>query len=136
MGDIVDLQQSQPQFDVLGPCEITAINGLDITLDGDVTLLDVGDYLCPEDQSCIPQIPVEFQQLLAQRVVCKIYELQGYLDKLKAAKEIQKEMEDALTALITPRMQSSPKVINPSWGGRKPGNSWARFNPPAGRENS
>lgn len=136
IGDTVDLQASQPQFDFLGPVEITDINTLDITLDGDVSALSVGDYLCPEGQTCVPQVPVEFQQLLAQRVVCKIYELQGYLDKLKAAKAILKEMEDALTAIITPRTQSSPKVINPSWGGRKPGNSWARFNPPAGRANS
>jgi hypothetical protein len=79
----------------------------------------------------VPQVPVEFQQLLAQRVVVKIYELQGYLDKMKAAQAKLEEMEMALTALITPRMQAAPKVINPSWGGRKPGSSWARFNPPA-----
>jgi hypothetical protein len=132
VGDTLDLQASQPQFDLLGDCEITDITGLDITVDGDVTDLSIGDYLCLEDQTCVPQIPVEFHQLLAQRVVCKIYELQGYMDKLKAAKAVLKEMEDALTALITPRTQAAPKIINPSWGGRKPGNSWSRFNPPAG----
>jgi hypothetical protein len=130
-GDSVDLQQSTPQFDYFGTREITDITGTDITLDGDLTSLSVNDYLCLEGQTCIPQIPVEFHQLLAQRVVCKIYELQGYMDKLKAAKIILKEMEDALTALVTPRTQAAPMVINPSWGGRRPGVSWARFNPPA-----
>ncbi len=130
-GDSVDLQQSSPQFDYLGTREVTNITGTDITLDGDLTDLSVGDYLCLEGQSCVPQIPVEFQQLLAQRVVCKIYELQGYIEKLKAAKAILKEMEDALTAMVTPRTQAAPTVINPSWGGRRPGNSWSRFNPPA-----
>jgi hypothetical protein len=130
-GNILDLQASQPQFDLLGECEITDITGLDITLDGDVSSLSIGDYLCLQGQSCVPQVPVEFHSLLAQRVVCKIYELQGYMDKLKAAKAILKEMEDALTSIITPRTQSSPKVINPSWGGRKPGNRFGRFNPPA-----
>lgn len=131
VGDTIDLQASRPQFDILGSCDITDITGTDITLDGDVGDLAVGDYLCLEDQTCIPQVPVEFQQLLAQRVVVKIYELQGYLDKMKAAQAKLEEMEAALTALITPRMQAAPKVINPSWGGRKPGSSWARFNPPA-----
>jgi hypothetical protein len=131
VGDSIDLQQSSPQFDYLGTVDITNISGTDITLTGDLTDLAVDDYLCLEGQSCIPQIPVEFHQLLAQRVVCKIYELQGYMDKLKAAKAILKEMEDALTALVTPRTQAAPKVINPSWGGRKPGSNWARFNPPA-----
>lgn len=130
-GDSVDLQQSAPQFDYLGTLTIMDITGTDITLDGDLTDLSVGDYLCLEGQSCIPQIPVEFHQLLAQRVVCKIYELQGYMEKLKAAKMVLKEMEDALTGLVTPRTQAAPKVINPSWGGRRPGNSWSRFNPPA-----
>lgn len=135
-GDTVDLQAAQPQFDYLGSVDIVDITLLDVTLTGDLTSLSVGDYLCPEGQTCVPQIPIEFQQLLAQRVVCKIYELQGYFDKLSAAKKVLKEMEDALTAIITPRTQSAPKVINPSWGGRKPGGSWSRFNPPAGRSNS
>lgn len=135
VGDTLDLQQAQPQFDLLSSCQISAISGTDITLTGDVSLLSVNDFLCPEDQTCVPQIPVEFQQLLAQRVVCKIYELQGYLDKMKAAEAKLTEMENALTAIITPRTQSAPKVVHPSWGGRKPGSSWAKFNPPAGANN-
>lgn len=135
-GDTVDGQQATPQFNYYGPFEVTDITGTDITLTGDITTLTEGDYLCLEGQTCVPQIPVEFHSLLAQRVVCKIYELQGYLDKLKAAKAILSEMEANLTALITPRMQATPKVINPSWGGRRPGNSWARFNPPASGHNS
>lgn len=136
IGNTVDQQAAQPQFDYLGSVVIAGITLLNITLTGDITDLAVGDYLCLEGQTCVPQIPIEFQQLLAQRVVCKIYELQGYFDKLSAAKKVQKEMEDALTAIITPRTQSAPKVINPSWGGRKPGGGFGRFNPPAGRSNS
>jgi hypothetical protein len=129
--DTLDLQSAQPQFDLVGQVAISAINSLDITVVGDVSLLSVGDYLTPEGQSCIPQIPVEFHALLAQRVVCKVYELQGYLDKLKAAKDVLLEMQENLVAIITPRTTAAPKVINPSWGGRKPGNSWSQFNPPA-----
>lgn len=134
--DDLDLQAAQPQFDILGSVTISNISGTDITVTGDISTLSVGDFLCLSGQTCVPQIPVEFHQLLAQRVVCKIYELQGYMDKLKAAKSILGEMETALTALITPRTQAAPKVINPSWGGRKPGSSWARFNPPAGASNT
>jgi hypothetical protein len=132
VGTVLDLQMAQPHFDVLSTVTITAINGVNVTVSGDVSDLSVGDFLCYQGQTCVPQIPVEFRPLLAQRVVCKIYERQGYLDKLKAAKTVLKEMEDALTAIVTPRNESSPKVIAPSWGGRKPGNSWGRFNPPAG----
>lgn len=135
VGDALDLQASQPQFDVLASGEITNINGLDVTLDCDLTALAADDYLCLADQSCIPQVPVEFHPLLAQEVVCKIYELQGYMDKLGAAKKVLEEMRNNLTALITPRTQTNAPVINPSWGGRKPGNSWAKFMPPAGANN-
>lgn len=133
VGDDIDLQASQPQFDTLGACVISAINGTDVTLTGDLGTLAIGDYLCLSDQTCVPQVPVEFHKLLAQRVVCKIYELQGYFDKLKAAQQILGVMEAALTALITPRTQAAPKIVHPSWGGRQPGNSFSRFNPPAGR---
>lgn len=134
--DVVDQQAAQPQFDTYGPATIASISTLDLTMTGDISDLVAGDYLCPPGMTCVPQCPIEFQQLLAQRVVCKVYELQGYLDKLKMAKAVLKEMEDTLTAIITPRVQTSPKVVNPSWGGRRPGNSWSRFNPPAGRSNS
>lgn len=133
IGDDVDLQQAQPQFDLLNSVAISNISGTDVTLVGDLDGLSVGDFLCLQGQTCVPQVPPEFHSLLAQRVVCKVYELQGYLEKLSAAKKVLQEMASDLAALITPRTQAAPKVINPSWGGRKPGNSWAKFNPPAGR---
>lgn len=135
-GYSVDLQMAQPQFDVIGTREITDITGTNITLTGDLTGLAEGDFLCLEGQTCVPQVPVEFHSLLAQRVVVRIYRLQGYLDKAKAAEAELARMEADLTAMITPRTQAAPKVINPSWGGRKPGASWARFNPPAGPSDS
>lgn len=135
VGDLLDLQQSQPQFDLLGGVVISNIAGTVITVTGDISLLSNGDFLCQSGQTCVPQIPVEFQQLLAQRVVCKIYELQGYTEKLNTAEKKLKEMEADLTAMITPRTGSSPKVIVASWGGRRPGNSWSRFMPPASRNN-
>jgi hypothetical protein len=131
VGSTVDLQRATPHFDVLDTLEVTDITGLDITLDSAPTELAVGDYLCLENQTCIPQIPVEFHKLLAQRVVCKIYELQGYFEKLKAAQGARDEMVTALLSVITPRTQAAPTVINPGWGGRKPGGAWGRFNPPA-----
>lgn len=134
VGDTLDLQTATPQFDLVGEAEITDITGTNITVDGTLDDLSAGDYLCLSDQTCVPQIPVEFRPLLAQRVVCKIYELQGYLDKLKAAQAKLAEMESAITGLVTPRTQAAPKIVNPSWGGRRPGNSWSRFNPPAGHE--
>ncbi len=71
VGDDIDLQASQPQFDIVGAGVISNISSLDVTMTGDLTELAVDDFLCLADQSCIPQIPVEFHPLLAQAVVCQ-----------------------------------------------------------------
>lgn len=113
----VNLCQAQPTFDVLGERTITGISGLDVTLDEAVDDLTDGDYLCLANQTPIPQIPVEFRPLLEQRIVVKIYELQGYLDKMKAAGNTLAQMEKDLFSLIAPRVHSQTKIVNPQNGG-------------------
>lgn len=132
-GDDIDAVGDQPPFNILGERSISGISGTDITLSSAVTDLAIGDWLCLSKQTCIPQIPVEFRPLLEQRVVCKIYELQGYLQKLAAAKESLKELELATFNLITPRVKSQTKVISPVNGGFLSGRNRAT-NFPAGRD--
>lgn len=130
----VDLVEAQPTFEYLGTRTITNVSLTDITLDSDVTGLAVGDWMAIENQTPIPQIPVEFRPLLEQRVVVKIYELQGYLDKMKAAQEKLSELERDLFSLISPRVKSQSKIINPQNGGFLGGaNTWGRF--PTGNSN-
>lgn len=116
-GETVDACQDQPNFEMLGSRLITGIAGTDITLDSAVTDLAVGDWLALKNQTPVPQIPVEFRTLLEQRVVVKIYELQGYLDKMKAAQMKLTEIENDLFSLISPRTKSQTKVICPTNGG-------------------
>jgi hypothetical protein len=117
IGKLIDAIGDQPPFNILGSVTITAINGTDITVSAAIQDLAIGDWLCLNKQTCVPQIPVEFRPLLEQRVVCKIYELQGYLDKLTKAQQSLKELEDATFGLITPRVKSQTKVILPVNGG-------------------
>lgn len=134
IGDFVDALGDQPPFNILGDnLEITDVTGLDITLESAVTDLAVGDWLALHGQTPVPQIPVEYRLILAQRVVCKIYELQGYLEKLKAAKEILKGYEEDTLGLITPRVSTQTKVINPINGGFLSGNPNRMTNFPAAR---
>jgi hypothetical protein len=132
-GVTVDACGDQPPFNILGTEEVTDVSGTDVTLENAVTGLAVGDWLALEGQTPIPQIPVEFRLILAQRIVCKIYELQGYLDKLAAAQKKLKEYEDDLTDLITPRVSTKSKVINPVNGGFLSGNQNKITNFPAAR---
>jgi hypothetical protein len=113
----IDAAGDQPPFNVLGTRTILSVSGTDITLDSAITNLAIGDWLCLEKQTCIPQLPVEFRPLLEQRVVCKIYELQGYLEKLGKAQASLKELEEATLGLIAPRVKSKTKIIMPVNGG-------------------
>lgn len=135
VGALLDALGDQPPFNILAEdLEITDITGTDITFAEPIVDLEVGDWLALHDQTPVPQIPVEFRVLLAQRVVCKVYELQGYLEKLAAAKKILGDYEEATFTLITPRVKSQTKIINPINGGFLSGNANRITNFPAGRE--
>lgn len=133
-GADVDVLGDQPPFNILGEREISSIVGTDITLDEEVTGVEIGDWIALHNQTPIPQIPVEFRRLLSQRVVVMIYELQGYLDKKASAQKKLEELEAATFNLITPRVKSQTKVINPINGGFLSGNANRMTNFPAGRE--
>lgn len=133
IGISIDALGDQPPFNILGTRSITDVTGSNITLDSAVTDLSVGDWLAPEGQTPVPQIPVEYRIQLVQRVIVKVYELQGYLDKMKAAEEKLKEYELATLGLISPRVKSQTKIINPVIGGFLSANSNRLTNFPAGR---
>lgn len=132
-GSVIDACGDQPPFNILGTREITDITGTDITLDAEVDDLTVGDWLSLEGQTPIPQIPVEYRIVLAQTIVCKNYEMQGYIEKLAAAEKKLKQYIEDTQNLITPRNQSQSKVINAVNGGFLSGNTNRMTNFPASR---
>ena len=134
VGQPVDFAQAQPTFEFLGTKTITNVSGNDITVDSAVTGLALSDWMAISGQTPIPQIPVEFRPLLEQRVVVKMYELQNFLDKMKAAESKLKELESDLFHLIAPRVKSQTKIITPQNGGFLGGaNRFGRF--PTGNSN-
>lgn len=133
VGSLVDVCGDQPPFNILGSSDITDITGTDVTLSDPITDVAVGDWICLENQTCVPQIPVEFRPLLEQRTVVKMYELQGYLDKMQVAKASLQELEAATFNLITPRVKSQTKVIVAINGGVLAGNPNKMTNFPAAR---
>lgn len=112
-----DLIKDQPFFDSLAT-EITpsSVGATSIVFSSsDVpTTLSVGDWVALAGKTPVPQIPVEFRPLLVQRVVVKYYEIQGYLDKMKAAQKKLEDMEKDTFMLINPRVVEEPKTISPS----------------------
>lgn len=118
VGMTLDVLGDQPPFNLLAEgLEILSVNGTDVQLSAEVDGVSVGDWIALEGQTPVPQIPVEYRVVLAQRTVCKMYELQGYLDKLKAAQATLKVYEDDTRTLVSPRVQNNTKVLNAINGG-------------------
>lgn len=76
----------------------------------------VGDWLALAEYTPIPQIPHEFQPLLAQMTVVKALEAIGDQGGAKAAKADLDLIQANALQLITPRSHSDPrKVIGRNW---------------------
>lgn len=134
VGSSVDCCGDQPPFNIFETREITDITGVVVTLDEAVADMSIGDWIALEGQTPIPQIPVEYRLPLAQRVVCKYYETQGYFEKLGKAKEVLKEYEQNAMNMVTPRVKSQSRIINAINGGFMGNSSNRYFNYPASRE--
>lgn len=125
-----DLQKGTPGFQNLAIDR--AISAVTTGAGGTVTLsaappseLVIGDFVCLANESVIPQIPVEFHPLLAERVVFKALEALGD-PKAVVAKQVADEMSTRALTLATPRSEGSARVIinpyGPGWGrGRRRG---------------
>ncbi len=123
VGSLLEIVGDQPPFNIFGQGVVTAISGTNVTLAGVILDFVVGDWLCLQNQTCVPQIPVEFRPVLEMRVVAEMFRLQGGSEtKYKAAKEKAKELEDDVLSLLTTRVKSQTKIVSTVQGGFLSGN--------------
>jgi len=111
---LVDFIQVSPPFDALAINQtIQNINGLILTFSSLPDHLAVGDYLCLAGESVVPQVPVEFHPVLAQRVAVKILEALGDVNGSSLARSKLAEIENATLKMISQRIEGeAKKVIN------------------------
>lgn len=109
----LDIVSQAPGFNVLlKDSTPVSVGGSDIEFDEIPSTVAVGDWICASGESCVVQCPLEWVEVLVQRVACKIYEIQGYATKLKTSKAILSEMEMATMNLVSPRTVENSKVIS------------------------
>lgn len=110
----IDFVQTQSPFDILAMDQaITNINGLILTFNSLPIGLQVGDYICLAGESVVPQVPVELQPVLAQRVVVKLLEALGDMNGSQLARTKLQEMEKNTLDMLSQRLEGEPrKVIN------------------------
>ena len=94
---------------------VSLIAGYDLTLSSLPTGLAVGDWICPEGQSPIAQIPYEGHHLLAQLTAIKVLEGLGDAKGMGMAQEKYEFLLKNFIKTLTDRVDGSPrKVVNRS----------------------
>jgi hypothetical protein len=70
----------------------------------------VGDYVCIAGETCIPQLPVELHDLVAQAAAAKIASSKGSA-RAGEIKDALKELREELTVLLSPRDDGAARPI-------------------------
>lgn len=117
VGTIVDFIKATPPFHYPSIDQtITALAGTTITFAAVASTVVVGDWLALAEYSPIPQIPFEFQPVLAQMTVVKALEAIGDREGSAAARKDLEVLQASALALMSPRVSGeAKKVIGRNW---------------------
>jgi hypothetical protein len=83
--------------------------------------MQVGDWICPSQMSCIPQIPYDMFAMLVQRGKIRVLESLGDTQNLTVAERRYQDMAVDFARTVSPRIDGTPKKIvnrntNSFWG--------------------
>lgn len=113
LSGLVDIVNGQTPYDVMAS-DVSATHNAgsdDISASLLPAQLAVGDYICPSEQSCLVQLPVELQGVLSQRVVARLLKQQGFSSEASMAQDEADRMLEAVRKLLTPRSDGNPKRL-------------------------
>lgn len=109
--DLVDVVNVNPPFNTVSEdLQIVAVNGFTLTLSS-VAGLSVGNWVCLQDETVVPQIPVECHRVLAQATVVKVLEALGDDGGMQRAQAKLNELTSNMTTILNPRVDGEPKKI-------------------------
>jgi hypothetical protein len=127
--DTFDIIPNSPQFTSLQDDQvILAIAANTITFSSLPTnsqtgafTMKIGDWICPSQMSCIPQVPYDMFPLLVQRGIIRVLEALGDTQNLQVAERRYQDMAVDFARTVSPRIDGAPKkIVNrntpPYWG--------------------
>lgn len=115
-----DIVSASANFTALGiDLAATGLTSTTLVLTAAVpTGVAVGDWICLAGETCIPQVPTEVFDLLAQATAHKIAQAQGSA-RLPGIKAGLDDLREQMTQILSPRSDGSARVIvNRSFIGR------------------
>lgn len=112
-GQIIDVIASKPTFRSHGDSVVTSlIAGTSITVPvADAANVVVGDFICPEGETCVPQYPEEVHPILMQLGLIDALKAMGDSEGAGNAASQLEEMERDLNSLLKSRDDGSPRKI-------------------------
>lgn len=94
---------------------LTGVSGTTLSFAALPAAAAVGDWIALAEMTPIPEIPFEFQVVLAQSTAVKALEAQGDQVGLAAAAAKLEKYVQAATLVITPRAQQAQKKVVSGW---------------------
>jgi len=112
-GQIIDVIASKPTFRTHGDSIVTTlISGTNITLPlAAAANVVVGDFLCPEGESCVPQYPEELHPILQHLALIDCLKALKDTEAVQVAEGELEEMERSANTLISNRDEGSPRKL-------------------------
>lgn len=111
-GKKLDIIQAEPHFDHISIDQIpTSITSTSLIFDSLSERIQVGDWVCLANQSCVIQCPVEVHGLLEQATSNTILRAQGDLEKLKSGEEKLQQIYQTTINTYNPRIEAEGKKI-------------------------
>lgn len=129
ISDTFDIIPNSPQFTSLQDDQtITAITPTTLTFNTLPTnpqtgafTMKVGDWICPSQMSCVPQVPYDMFPLLTQRAMIRTLEALGDTQNIQIAERRYADMAADFARTVSPRIDGTPKKIvnrnTPPWWG-------------------
>jgi hypothetical protein len=71
----------------------------------------IGDWICPSQMSCIPQVPYDMFPMLVQRGIIRVLEALGDTQNLTVAERRYADMAVDFARTVSPRIDGTPKKI-------------------------
>ncbi len=102
---------------------VSTLSGTSVTfsaaIDGSVwgtKAIEVGDYMCLEDEAAIPALPRELHPALGRLGACALLEAMGDEAALKIQRAIYERKMKKLDSIISDRVEANPKAIHGTAG--------------------
>lgn len=97
------------------------LNPLPYNTQSNTYTMQIGDWICPAQMSCIPQVPYDMFALLVQRGMIRSLEALGDTQNLQVAERRYQDMAVDFARTVSPRIDGTPKkIVNrntpPYWG--------------------